>query len=220
MRANLQRYVLIIVAGSLYLSVAAVSANTYRWKDKDGETHYGSAVPAEYADQPYDVINNAGLVIEHVKVTREQKPVEIKEEQVAKQRAPLISDAERQRQSDRLLLIQYQSEQDIKDALKLEITQLGYDSKIIHQSLDSTAAAIRDQIRLAADQQRAGKQINAKQQKQIDKLYRRIARDKDRISALDQRKSKIRARFESYLDRYRRLQNAEQAAASKQVGQG
>ena len=32
---------------------APAAAETYRWKDKLGELHYGSAVPAEYADQPY-----------------------------------------------------------------------------------------------------------------------------------------------------------------------
>ena len=44
-------------------------ADTYRWKDKDGKVHYGAVVPAEYADQPYDVLNSAGMVIDHVEDT-------------------------------------------------------------------------------------------------------------------------------------------------------
>jgi Domain of unknown function (DUF4124) len=200
--------------GSLFLSVASVSADTYRWKDKDGETHYGAAVPAEYADQPYDVLNSAGIVIERVEDT--SVPVEVRVERAVKERAPLISDEERRRQSDRLLVIQYQSEDDIQRALKLEIAQLGYDSKIIHQSFDSTTTAIRDQIRQAADQQRAGTQISKKQQNQIDKLYRRLARDAKRISALDKREARIRERFQSDLDRYRQLT----ARDEEQVEQG
>jgi hypothetical protein len=166
---------IVVVAGSLCLLVASVSADTYRWKDKDGKTHYGAAVPAEYADQPYDVLNSAGMVIDHIEDTRE--PLEVRAERIVKERTPLISDEQRKLQSDRLLVIQYSSEEAIMEALELEIAQLGYDAKIIHQSFDSTTTAIRDQVRLAADQQRAGKQIVEDQQKQINKLYRRLDRD-------------------------------------------
>ena len=55
-----------LIAVILSLSVTSLAAETYRWKDKDGKTHYGAMVPAEYADQPYDVLNNSGQVIEHI----------------------------------------------------------------------------------------------------------------------------------------------------------
>ncbi len=200
---------IVILIGSICLLVASVSADTYRWKDKDGKTHYGAAVPAEYADQPYDVLNNSGMVIDHVEDTRE--PLEVRAERIVKERAPLISDEERQRQSDRLLVIQYNSEEAIDEALELEIAQLGYDAKIINQSFDSTTTAIRDQVRLAANQQRSGKPIIDKQQKEIDKLYRRLDRDVKRISKLDAREARIRSRFQSDLERYQRLTSDNQA---------
>ena len=211
MELNLQRIVILI--GSICLLVASVSADTYRWKDKDGKTHYGAAVPAEYADQPYDVLNNSGMVIDHVEDTRE--PLEVRAERIVKERAPLISDEERQRQSDRLLVIQYNSEEAIDEALELEIAQLGYDAKIINQSFDSTTTAIRDQVRLAANQQRSGKPIIDKQQKEIDKLYRRLDRDVKRISKLDAREARIRSRFQSDLERYQRLTSDDQADDEK-----
>ena len=211
MELNLQRIVILI--GSICLLVASVSADTYRWKDKDGKTHYGAAVPAEYADQPYDVLNSSGMVIDHVEDTRE--PLEVRAERIVKERAPLISDEERQRQSDRLLVIQYNSEEAIDEALELEIAQLGYDAKIINQSFDSTTTAIRDQVRLAANQQRSGKPIIDKQQKEIDKLYRRLDRDVKRISKLDAREARIRSRFQSDLERYQRLTSDNQADDEK-----
>lgn len=207
MAYKLQRSVVIAVAGSLCLSAISVFADSYRWKDKDGEVHYGAAVPPEYADQPYDVLNDAGMVIRHVKVTREPEQVSVEpeaEEDTAAVAA--AAEEERQRKSDRLLMIQYQSEQDIRDALELKITQLGYESKIVKQSFDSTTNAIRDQVRLAADQQRAGVPVSNEQQKQMNKLYRRLARDQKRLSALDERESKIHTHFKSDLDRYRLLQ--------------
>jgi len=215
---------IVILVGSMFLLVASVSADTYRWKDKDGKTHYGAAVPAEYADQPYDVLNSAGMVIDHIEDTRE--PLEVRAERIVKERAPLISDEERKRQSDRLLIIQYSSEEAIMNALELEIAQLGYDAKIIHQSFDSTTTAIRDQVRMAADQQRAGKQVVDDQQKQINKLYRRLDRDVKRIAALDSREARIRARFMSDLERYQALTSKDPAddeaseSTEDQVDQG
>ena len=58
-----------LIAGICCLSVTSVTADTYRWKDKDGKVHYGAAVPAEYAEQPYDVLNSAGVVIDHIEDT-------------------------------------------------------------------------------------------------------------------------------------------------------
>ena len=197
------RLVRLLLIVGLCLAVASVSAQSYRWKDKDGKTHYGASLPPEYADQPYDILNSAGLVIQHVE--NAPKPAEEIVEKVTKEREPLISDEERQRQSDRLLIVRYQSEEDIKQALALEIVQLGYDSKIVQQSFESADAAIRDQIRLAAEQQRAGGPIGEEQQDRIDKLYRRLARDEKKITALNNRETSIRTRYQATLDRYRLL---------------
>ncbi len=209
---------MIAVTSSLLLFVATVSANSYRWKDKDGNTYYGAAVPAEYADQPYDVLNSAGVVIERVEDTSE--PPQKRAARLIKERTPLISDEQRQQQSDRLLVIQYDSEADIQKALNFAISQLGYESKMLHQSSDSAATAIRDQVRMAADQQRAGLQISTKQQKQFDKLYKRLAQDEKRTSAIHRKDAMIRTRFESVLERYRLLTSEDQESDTEQVDQG
>jgi hypothetical protein len=117
----------------------------------------------------------------------------------------LISNEERRRQTDRLLVIQYRSEEEITNARDLQIDQLGYDSKIINQSYASTNNAIRDQIRQAADQQRANQQISEDQQKGIDKLYARLARDEKKRARMEQREKRIRDRFQADLERYRVL---------------
>ena len=203
MESKSPRIVAILIAGIISLSVTSLAADTYRWKDKDGKVHYGAAVPAEYAEQPYDILNNAGMVIEHVEDT--SIPVEVRVEEEIKGRQPLISDEERLRQTDRLLVIQYRSEEEIENARDLQIDQLGYDSKIINQSYDSTNNAVRDQIRQAADQQRANQQISEDQQKGIDKLYARLARDEQKRSRMEHREKRIRDRFQADLERYRFL---------------
>jgi len=195
----------IVTAGILSISAVSVMADTYRWKDKDGKTHYGAAVPAEYAEQPYDVLNNQGIVIEHVEDT--SIPYEEIVQEAIKGRQPLISDEERLRQSDRLLVVQYRSEDDITNALELQLAQLGYDTRLIKQSYESANSAIRDQIAQAADQQRANLPISEEQQKGIDRLYSRRARDETKLASLTKRENRIRDRFQAYLDRYRYLTN-------------
>ena len=204
MRIN-QRIVMLLTIGALCFSVTSANADSYRWKDKDGKTHYGAAVPAEYAEQPYDVLNSQGVVIEHVEDT--SIPIDIMAEQETQGRQPLISDEERLRQSDRLLVVQYRSEDEITDALELQLAQLGYDSRLINQSYASANTAIRDQVAQAADQQRANLPISEDQQKGIDGLYARRMRDERKLESLAKRAQAIRDRFQAYIDRYRFLTN-------------
>jgi hypothetical protein len=213
-----QRIVAILIAGILGLTAISVAAESYRWKDKEGKVHYGAVVPAEYADQPYDVLNNAGMVIDHIEDT--SLPVEVIAEKKIKKREPLISNEERRIQSDRLLVIQYRSEDDITNALELQLAQLTYDSKIINQSYGSTNTAIRDQIRQAADQQRANQTIGEQQQAGIDQLYARRAKDEQKRAAMEKRENRIRERFQEYLERYRLLTSETSEPDEEQTDQG
>ena len=198
-----QRIVAILIAGIFTLSATVVTADSYRWKDKDGKVHYGAVVPAEYADQPYDVLNSSGMVIDHVEDT--SVPLEVLAVEKIQERQPLISKEERKRQSDRLLVIQYTSEEEINQALELEIAQLSYDSKIINQSFESASAALMAQIKQAANKQRAHQKISADQRKDIDKLYTRRERDIKRQQVMKSRENRIRERFQADLERYQIL---------------
>lgn len=209
-----QQLIVISVALVLLLSATSLIADTYRWKDKDGNVHYGSVVPAEYAEQPYDVLNSAGIVIEHIEDT--SVPLEERAEEAVTELAPLISMEERQYQTDRLLVIQYQSEADIDKALQLEIKQLSYDARINQQSFDSASKAIRQLISRAADQQRAGIKIRPEQEKDLRKLHARLASDRRKLANIQAREDKIRARFDVKLERYRFLTNKD----DEPLGQG
>lgn len=199
-----------LLTGVLFLMATSLAAETYRWKDKDGKTHYGAAVPAEYADLPYDILNDAGMVIDRVEDTSVPMEVRAEEKQKSKERAPLISQEERDRQYDRLLIIQYRSEGEIRQALEFELAQLDYDNTIIEQSRTSTTKAIREQIQEAADQQRANLPISKEQQKAIDLLYARLESDNEKRLAMEEREAQITARFQKHIDRYRFLTSKDQ----------
>ena len=214
-----RKIVAILIAGIISLMATSLAAETYRWKDKDGKTHYGAAVPAEYADQPYDILNNAGMVIEHIEDTTVPLEV-IVQKKIKKARAPLISAETRRIQSDKLLVIRYSSEEDILKTQELELAQLGYDTKVINQSYESTTTAIRNQISQAADQQRAGQQISPETQQKIDQLYARQAKDLKRQAVMTNRADQIRARYQAEIDRYRFLTTESENTDQAPVDQG
>jgi len=210
--------VVILTTAIFCLSVSSLSADTYRWKDKDGKVHYGASVPPEHADMPYDILNNSGMVILHVENTT--IPVEVLVEQKIEEEEPLISDKERQRQSDRLLMVQYSAEEDVQAALELQLSQLSNAVKIIDQSYDSTNKAIRDQVRLAGDQQRANQQISADQREGINQLYARRARDDRKRAKIAERENQIRLKFQSDLERFRALTAKNNKADEERADQG
>jgi hypothetical protein len=215
-----RRTVAILAILVLCMLATPLAADTYRWKDKNGEIHYGESVPPEYADQPYDVINKQGIVIKHVEDPTEEikAPEEMKAEK--KERAPLISEEERRVQSDRLLVIRYASEDEIQNQLELELAQVGYDRKVMSQSVESTSAAIRSQVSQAADKQRAGQPITAEQQAEIDQLYARLEQDRKQLAANKAREEKIRARYAEDLERYRFLTSENEKDGQEPVDNG
>lgn len=99
MRLNLSFVVI-----CLLLPFAADAQNNkyYKWVDKDGNVHYGDSIPAEYAEQPKQVLNDQGVTVQHLegKKTEEQLLAE-------RQAAELEAQMEVQRRKDQTLLATY-----------------------------------------------------------------------------------------------------------------
>jgi phage-related protein len=126
----------------------------------------------------------------------------------------LYSDAELQQRMDNFLMLRYDSEQEITDAMNVEIKQLNYDRRLLEGSRSSTEAAFRGQIKLAANQQRSGQPVPAEITAQISDLKKKLAENGNSLNGLKQREDEIRAEFQKQLDRYRHLQEewAEEAS--------
>ena len=99
MRLNLS-----ILAVCLLLPLSADAQNNkyYTWKDKDGNIHYGDSIPPQYAEQPKQVLNDQGVIVEHLegKKTEEQLLAE-------RRAAELEAELELQRRADEALLATY-----------------------------------------------------------------------------------------------------------------
>jgi hypothetical protein len=81
----------------------------YRWVDKNGQVHYGDSVPAEYADQDRDILNRQGVAVgrEEGHITPEEAAAKAAVDKAAR-------DEQKRRLRDRVLLLTYQSVEELE----------------------------------------------------------------------------------------------------------
>ena len=99
---------ILLIALGLSGAALAQDAKVYKWVDKEGVTHYGDSVPAEYAELPKEVINEHGVAVE--KLAGKKTPEELEAERIEQERLAAI---ELQRRADRALLATYLSVDEI-----------------------------------------------------------------------------------------------------------
>jgi hypothetical protein len=217
------RRVVATVAAALVLlggSALAQKKTVYRWVDEDGNVHYTESLPPERGDAGHDVLNDQGLVIdENQRLTPQKTEDQKSEEEIKAEEAaelprdssglprpkPLYTEAEKQQRMDNFLMLRYESEQEITDAMDVEIKQLNYDRRLIEGSQASIMEAWRGEIHEAANRQRAGQSVDDGVQKKITRLQSELAQNNRELDALTAREEKIRADFQAQLERYRFL---------------
>ena len=224
-KTELKRIVLVIVAALVVTSLAAGPAiaqdkKVYRWVDEDGNVHYTESLPPEHQDRGHDLLNERGIVLdEDQKLTPQNEPEEKSEEQVKAEEAnelprdssglprpkPLYTEAEKQQRMDNFLMLRYESEQEIVDAMNVEIKQLNYDRRLLEGTRQSTQDAWRGEVREAANKQRAGQAVSEADTRHIDELKVQLADNERELAALDQREEEIREQFQAQVVRYREV---------------
>ena len=200
----------------LLLASTPVSAKVYRWVDENGEVHYSESLPPDFKDKGHDVLNERGIVTDE-DLTLTPPPVEEVPEEEQLKELPrdrsgmvrpkqLYSDAEMQRRMDNFLMLRYSSQQEIEDAMNVEIKQLNYDRRLLTTTRASMEQSFKGEIREAANKQRAGQQVADKTSVEIQNLQQKLAQNHQSISLLDLREQEIRNEFQKQLDRYRFLE--------------
>jgi hypothetical protein len=208
--------IMCLLLAGVVLAGNASAAELYRWVDENGEVHYSETLPPNFKDQGHDVLNERGIVLDEdqsltppppVVVPKEDEPQELPRDASGMRRPKaLYSEAEMQRRMDNFLMLRYDSEQEITDAMNVEIKQLVYDRRLLETTRNSMLESYRGQIRQAANRQRAGQQVDEKVTLQIDQLQSRLAKNSLSLEGLEARESSIRDEFGKQLDRYRYLE--------------
>lgn len=217
----------IILLASLFFAVSVAAQDTnkdpkrkfYRWVDEAGEVHYTESLPPDFQDKKHDVIDSEG-VIKQTDLSLVPPPPppapppkpsanELPRDASGMQRpAPRFNAAQLKAQQDALLLLRYDSDQEIIDAMQVEIKQLDYDRRLLMTSRKSLMDSYFGNIREAAERQRAGIKVEGKLISDTQGVRKRLDDNTRTLGGLKTREDSIRARFEIELKTYRELMAA------------
>lgn len=201
----------------------------YRWVDENGDVHYSESLPPDFQDRQHDVLDSQGITRETGQslTPPPPKPADKKSKgelptdaSGLKRPEPLYSPEELQARQDALLLLRYDSEKEIQDAMEVEINQLSYDRRLLTTSRSSMEEAWRGNVREAADRQRAGLEVAEEKARELRVLRRRLDNNATSLAAIDKREASIRAVFERELERYRNLIREAEAQADAEADAG
>ncbi len=181
-----------------------VSAEYYRWKDKNGDTQYGDQVPVEEVETGRIRVNESGQVVEQV------YPAKSPEEQKRFDEQQRVARIERERKEeqeayDRVLLATFNSAQEIIDVRDERIN-------LIDQSIKLSRGRLRKQeIELTKLNDTRNRFIDRDQDPPVWitntelKVLGRIAGIEEYINDKSLEKERLRKRFSEDLKRYQEL---------------
>jgi hypothetical protein len=175
---------------------------SYRWVDSHGVVHYGDSVPAEYSRSQTSELNNQGIELRH-------SPAQLSPGDAASAEAR-AAEAARQRQHDQFLLSTYTSPRDIE---QLRDERVGLVEAQLTAARGFLTAAEK---RMQSLEQRAqnfrpySKLENARRMPDplAEELVRTVNEERqyrDVMQKKTEEKNKLRAAFQSDIDRYQAL---------------
>ncbi|HKX55394.1 MAG TPA: hypothetical protein VJN01_04810, partial [Xanthomonadales bacterium] len=178
-------------------------------------------LPPEFGDKKADVLDNQGLTRETdlslvppppkaAPATEESKGELPRDKSGMVRPEPLYNPTEMQKQKDALLVLRYHSEEEIEDALQVEVRQLAYDTNLLTTSRNSLDTAYKGAVKELADRQRAGVELPPEEINNIETLKRKMAANERNMEEIRLREQATREKFAADLERYRYLveQNA------------
>ena len=189
----------------------AKDSTVYRWKDKDGVTHYGDRVPAEYAGTGHDLLNEQGVEIGSV--AGEKSAEEKAEEQ---RRAELLAEQRKARDAallrDKVLLSTYLSVEEIEALRDRRIELVAGQIRVTQIYLDNLREKL---LKLEKEAQRFAPYSQNPEARPIDeKLARELSDTLDSIMLYEQNLARSRreqnqlmAKFDADIDRFKMLRS-------------
>ena len=186
---------------------STVLANTYKWVDEHGKTHYGDTIPAQYAGQGTSEMDKKGLIIKKTPAALSPDQRKAQEDALASQKVEALKVMERSRK-DKALLNTYSTEQEIDMARDRNLTQIdlaAQSDQVRQKSAQTRLTKFRNQ---SYDLIRAKKAVPAELKQDIENAEKEVAQINATLRQHLQNKEAARTRFEGDKTRYRDLTQA------------
>jgi len=202
------RPLLVLAVSALLAPVLVVSAEpgknsrSYRWVDENGVTHYGDAVPAEYARQGRSELNSQGVELK-------QYPRQLSPEEAAAAQKSAAEQA-RQRQHDAFLLNTYTRMADIEQLRDERIGLVDGQIQVAHGSLETNRQRLGElEKRMRAFRPYSASATARRMPDQLAEEVIRTLKERDSLQELlashEAQKVAQRAQFDADIARYREL---------------
>jgi len=174
---------------------------TYRWVDEQGVVHYGDEIPAQFAGAR-EVMNPQGVPVKHL--DGQKSPDQLAAE--ARDRAAEI----RQKQHDSFLVTTYTSVKDIEALRDVRLDQLRTQRAAAQQYIESLRARLGTLQTRALNYRPYSSSPAARRMPDdlAEDLVRTAGEMRTQTTALadsNQEEAKLRAQFQTDIDRYREL---------------
>lgn len=196
----------LLLCAACLAALPAEAATMYRYRNEAGVVVVDFRLPPEYADQGYEILNEAGIVVEVVPraLTDDERADASSEE---RQRRDALAEQERLREWDESLLLRYSTVEDIEAArdrslrdLRIRVSILKSNRRSLRQRVENTQARVAEAERLGRAPQAADLDTIASLKAEIDATERQ----------LDEREVQIEgvvAEYQRDIDRFRLLQD-------------
>lgn len=207
MRTTLTRSLSARCIGTLLavLAVSTVSAGPLiKWVDKDGQVHYGDAMPASQAGLERKVLSGQGVTVKTIE--RAKTPEELAE---AQHRAALVAEEKRrlneQAAKDHVLLATFSSEDDMVMTRDGKIMAIDTIIRLTKDRIRRITQQLRDLAHDAAEIERSGQEVPDDLHKQIANGKDEIRRHEQHIVMQEHEQEAIRHKFAADIERFRYL---------------
>ena len=193
---------------ALYAQEKEGNKRVYRWVDENGDVHYTESLPPDYQGETHDELSHDGIVRDEAVSRKPPPPKAQPADEAAIKTGPSpedIAKAQKQEQIDRLLLLRYQTEEELLEARDVEVNQLKYDEQLLSATRESLSSSLKSSIVTAGHRQRAGMEIPPETLKQIASIRARLEENERSLRGLQIREENVRNGFDERLARYREL---------------
>ena len=201
-----------LAAAALPVSGAFAQQRLYRWVDENGVVHYGDRVPPEYADRDRTVLNPQGIPVAREEGALTHEELEALQQQRAKEAAEQ-NEREEIIRRDRMLLATYLSVADIERLRDSRLEMLEAQVTVTELYIAELEERLR---KLRADAARYkpysdredAPELPEQLAREIESTEASIASYRQRIERTREEQAKLRAQFDSDIERFKQLKGS------------
>lgn len=193
-----------VVASNACTAAGVLDHNRYKWRDANGNLHYGDALPAEAARLGYEVVSPQGIVVKRVERAKTGT------EQAAAKAELAKAQAERERseasaRADSQLLAGYPEEADLARAQRQKLELLEQQVTAAQLSLRSQEQILADLLGRAAEVERSDQALPEAQATQLANMRKQVDNQRLTVMRRESERDRAHAAFERETARYREL---------------